>query len=154
MLVNSIQFLNILAYGFVVSQPIFYLLAMSDTQKNMRPSSYIELRNLLHKNLNFSLRIVYFTTLFSSICWFFCAISVHSSFLIITATLALVTFIIDIFYLFTGDMPINKIIQTWTPENYPANWETYRKKWFRYYHRRQIAGLTGFVSLLLGAVFG
>jgi hypothetical protein len=153
MLVNIIQFLNLLAYGFVVSQPIFYLLAMSNTQKNMRAPSYIELRNLLHKNLEFSLRIVYYTALLTNISWFFCTITLHSYFLLITSSIALLAFVIDMVFLIIGDIPINKIIQTWTPEKYPTDWETYRKKWFIYYHRRQKADLIGFVSLLLGIVF-
>lgn len=150
---NIIQFLNLIAFAFVVSQAIFYFLAMSNTQKKMGAHSYIELRNLLYKNLAINLRIVYYATLLTSISWFVYTISAHAYPQFISAAISLAALLIDVFYLFKGDMPINKIIQTWTPENYPANWETYRKKWLSYYFRRQIADTIGFASLLAGAIF-
>jgi hypothetical protein len=154
MTLKIIQFLNLLAYGFVASQPMFYLLAMSRAQKNLRPSSYTELRNLLDNSLQISLRIVYYSTLLTSLVWFYYTLRYQSGFLLVSASIALAAFLTDMFFLFKGDMPINKIIQTWTPENYPPNWETYRRKWFYYYHRRQVADLIGFVSLLAGVCFG
>jgi len=149
-----IQFLNLLAYGFVASQPIFYLLAMSKTQKSMRPASYTELRNLLDNNLQVTLRIVYYSTLITSLTWFIFTLKYASGFLLLSSTIALVSFLIDMVLLLSGDMPINKIIQTWSPETYPTDWETYRNKWFFYYHRRQLVDLIGFTSLLAGACFG
>jgi MFS superfamily sulfate permease-like transporter len=53
-----------------------------------------------------------------------------------------------------GNMPINNLINTWTAENYPANWEYYRAKWLRIFFYREIATITGFVSLVTGVVFG
>jgi hypothetical protein len=149
-----IQFVNLLAYGFVTSQAMFYLLAMSKTQKSMRPASYIELRNLLDNNLQITLRIVYYSTLLTSLAWFICTLEYASGFVLVSSSIALVAFLTDMILLLTGDMPINKIIQTWSPETYPSDWETYRNKWFFYYHRRQWADLIGFTSLLAGACFG
>ncbi|MDP4217030.1 MAG: hypothetical protein Q8927_12590 [Bacteroidota bacterium] len=153
MALKIIQFLNLLAYGFVASQAMFYLLAMSKTQKSMRPASYTELRNLLDNNLQVTLRIVYYSTLLTSLVWFICTLP-YSGFLLVSSSIALGSFLIDMVLLLTGDMPINKIIQTWSPETYPADWEAYRNRWFFYYHRRQLADLLGFASLLAGACFG
>jgi hypothetical protein len=154
MILKVIQFANLLAYGFVASQPIFYLLAMSKAQKSMRPASYTELRNLLDNSLQYSLRIVYYSTLVTSLAWFVCTLRHGSGVLLISSTIALASFLIDMFLLLKGDMPINKIIQTWSPEHYPDDWEAYRSKWFWYYHRRQLADIIGFTSLLAGACFG
>jgi hypothetical protein len=150
---NIIRFINLLAFGFVVSQPFFYLLAMTRVQKNMRAASYIELRNLLHKNLNVTLRIVYSTALVTSVAWCGYTMIVHLRLQFISAAIALVALLIDVFYLFKGDMPVNKIIQTWTPENYPDDWETYRAKWLSVYRIRQVADIIGFISLLAGETF-
>jgi hypothetical protein len=153
MIQNSTQFLDLLAYAFVASQPMFYLLAMSKTVKQMRAESFIELRNLLNRHLQISLRVTYYLSLLMSLIWCYFTTESHSEILIITSFLALIMLLVDIVLLLKGDQPINKVISTWNAESYPDNWEDYREKWFFHYHIRQIAGLIGFLSLLAGAVF-
>jgi hypothetical protein len=153
MIQNSIQLLDLIAYAFVASQPIFYLLAMSRTVKEMRAESFIELRNLLNRHLQTSLRVTYYFSLLISLVWCYLAIVSHSEILIISSLLALLALIVDITLLLRGDQPINKVISTWKADSYPPNWQDYRRKWFFHYHIRQVAGLLGFLSLLAGAVF-
>jgi len=138
----------------VVSQPLFYLLALADAQKTLRPSAYIELRNLLDRKLQFNLRIVYYTTLSTNLLLILVSFLTGSAVLLATSLVAAAALFADMILLFRGDVPINKAIQTWTPENYPPDWKNYRNKWFFYYHRRQIVDIIGFLSLLTGAVFG
>jgi|SRR5450432_602016 hypothetical protein len=154
MLVKITELLNLTAYGVLASQPVFYLLAMGKATKKLRPSSYTELRNHLNDILEINMRILYYTVLLTSIGWFICTLIIHSNLLFLTSLIALAALFVDMFFLFKGDIPINNIIKTWTPENYPADWETHRKKWFVFFRRRQVAILAGFASLLLGAVFG
>ena len=73
--------------------------------------------------------------------------------LLITSVLAILALLIDIFFLLIGNQPINKVFQSWDPENYPENWKEMRHLWFKYYKKRQIAALTGFFILLAAAVF-
>ena len=138
----------------MVSQPLFYLLALADAQKTLRPSSFIELRNLLDKKLQFNLRIVYYTTLFTNLVLILTSFVTDSKLLLITSAVAIGALVTDMIFLFKGNIPVNKTIQTWTPENYPPDWKKFRNKWFFYYHRRQISDIIGFLSLLTGAVFG
>jgi hypothetical protein len=72
----------------------------------------------------------------------------------IFSAIAFVALIAEILLTLKGNLPINDIINTWSPGNYPANWEAVRKKWFAVYQYRQIATIVGFVSLLIGGVFG
>jgi hypothetical protein len=153
MIQHIIQFIDLLTYAFVASQAMFYLLAMSKAVKKMRPGSFIELGNLLDAGLQVTLRLVYYLLLFTSLLWCYVTIKSHSQTLIITSFLALLAQLMDINFLLKGNQPINKVINTWNAAHFPDNWEDYRKKWFIYYHRRQIAGLIGFSSLLAGAVF-
>jgi hypothetical protein len=138
----------------VVSQPLFYLLALADAQKTLRPSAYIELRNLLDRKLQLNLRIVYYTTLFTNLLLILVSFITNSTVLLATSVVAAAALIADMVLLFRGDIPINKTIRNWTPENYPPDWKTYRNKWFFYYHRRQIVDIIGFLSLVIGAIFG
>jgi hypothetical protein len=154
MLVKITELLNLMVYGMLAGQPLFYFLAMGKATKKLRPSSYTELRNHLNDILEINMRILYYSVLFTSIGWFICTLTIHSHLQFFTSMVALAALSVDMFFLFKGDIPVNNIIKTWTPENYPADWEIYRKKWFVFFHRRQVAILAGFASLLLGAVFG
>ena len=60
-------FATILLYALVISQSLFYILAMSDVLKKMEAASYIESRQLLDRKLSASLPFVYYMALLSSI---------------------------------------------------------------------------------------
>jgi hypothetical protein len=147
-------FITILLYAFIISQSFFYILAMSRVTKSMQPVTYIESRQLLDKNLQSSLSIVYYPALAVSIALSsFCVINL-SGFLFICAILSLVSLIIDVALTLKSNVPLNKIINTWTASEYPANWKEYRSKWFSIYTVRQVVNITGFISLLAGLIFG
>jgi hypothetical protein len=147
-------FITLLLYSFVISQSFFYILAMSRVTKSMQPVTYIESRQLLDKNLQSSLSVVYYLALAASIALTaFCVIN-PSGILFICSIISLVSLIIDVTLTLKGNVPLNKIINTWTASNYPANWKEYRSKWFVIYSIRQVANTIGFVSLLAGLIFG
>ncbi|MEI9955433.1 MAG: hypothetical protein WDM90_03780 [Ferruginibacter sp.] len=75
------------------------------------------------------------------------------SIVFITAAIALVCLIADILLTLKGNLPINDIINQWSADNYPANWQAFRTKWFTIFQYRQVATIIGFVSLLIGVVF-
>jgi len=147
-------FITLLLYAIVISQSFFYILAMSRVTKSMQAVTYIESRQLLDKNLQGSLSIVYYLALAASIALTsFCVIN-PSGILFISSIISLVSLIIDVTLTLKGNVPLNKIINTWTVSNYPANWKEYRSKWFMVYNLRQVVNIIGFVSLLAGLVFG
>jgi hypothetical protein len=138
----------------VISQSLFYILAMSKTAKSMQPVTYIELRQLLDKNLQSSLSLVYYLALAASIALTsFCVIN-PSGFLFICSIISLVSLIIDVALTLKRNVPLNKIINSWTASDYPVNWKEYRSKWFSIYNLKQVANITGFISLLAGLIFG
>jgi hypothetical protein len=147
-------FITLLLYAFVISQSLFYILAMSSVLKNMQPATYIESRKLLDKNLRASLPVVYYLALISSIALTaFCVIN-PSGVLFICSVIALTSLLADLALTIKGNRPINEIINTWSASDYPANWKEYRSKWFMVYNFRQVVNIIGFVSLLAGLVFG
>jgi uncharacterized membrane protein len=76
------------------------------------------------------------------------------SVLFISSAVAFVALVVDVIITIKGNIPVNNIINTWTPGSHPANWNNFREKWLRFFGYRQIANLTGFISLLIGTVFG
>jgi len=152
--INIILFINLLAWSVMVSQSFSYIIALRNVQVNMAAGTYIELRKLLDKNFRKKYSIVVYTTLASStILLIICCVE-PTSFLFISSAIAWIALIIDTILTIKGNMPINNIINTWTKENYPDNWYSYRSKWLSIFGKRQVAVITGFLSLLLGVVFG
>jgi hypothetical protein len=147
-------FTTLILYAVVISQSFFYLLAMSNVTKSMQPATYIESRQLLDKNLQPNLRIVYYLTLASSFLLVSFCVTNPSGLLFICAMIALISLIADIALTLKGNVPLNKVINTWTIYNYPSNWKEYRSKWLSIYSLRQAANIIGFVSLLSGLIFG
>jgi uncharacterized membrane protein len=66
----------------------------------------------------------------------------------------LIALVAEIMLTLKGNLPINDVINTWSTDTIPANWTAFREKWFTIFQYRQIASITGFISLLIGAVFG
>ena len=151
---KALIFINLLGYAFIAGQAFFYLLAMGNAQKNLKAPAYIELRNLLDKNLGARFKIVYYTVLVSSP--LLCVLTARktASLLFMTFAIACIALWIDVFVMMKGNIPLNRLIQSWTPDNHPDNWQEYRAEWLRYYQLRQVAAIAGFLSLLIGVVFG
>lgn len=146
--------INLAAFAFVACQPLFYLLALSNTQKHLNATAYIELRQLLDKNLQARLSIVYYISVALGIALMVFALVNSLYFVFVTSVIALAALVIDIVLAIKTNIPINKLINQWDAENYPRHWQLIRRKWFYFYHFRQAVGLVGFAALLVGAVFG
>lgn len=144
---------NLLAYSFIVSQSFFYIIAMSNTQRNMQAPAYIEFRHLVDKNFRAKFKYPFYATLLFSPVTAVMAFLRQDSFLLIAAIIATVGIITDTIITLKKNMPINNLINTWTAGNYPANWQEYRAKWLYYFSWRQVANIIGFTALLIGALF-
>jgi uncharacterized membrane protein len=146
--------LNLFVYAVVVGQSFLYIVALRNVQESMEAPAYIELRKLLDRNFLQKFKPVMYLSLLlnlvSVISFLF-----QTSFILQTgAVIAFVAIVADALLASKGNMPINKIINTWTAESYPANWKDYRSKWMYWYSLRQIANISGFLALLIAAVFG
>ena len=147
-------FITLLLYAFIISQSFFYILAMAGTMKKMQAETYIETRNLLTQKLEIPLQVIYYASLGSSLLLAaFCVVN-PTGWLFISSLIALITLVADAVLAVKGNIPLNKYINSWTPVNYPDNWQQYRAKWFSHYHTRQVINITGFISLLAGWIFG
>lgn len=145
---------NLLAYSCIVGQAYMYIIALRNVQKSMDAPSYIQLRQLTDRNFMAKYKyVIYFTLLASLLLCIFTAAK-PTGFLFISSVIAFAALVADVLLAIKGNVPINKLINTWSADNYPANWETYREKWLHIYCLRQVANIAGFTSLLLGALFG
>lgn len=147
-------FLNLIGFATIASQPLFYLLALADSQKQLGPPSYIELRKLLDEKLRVRLQVLYYGTLTAAALLVVFSFSARTPLLFIMACIALCALITDVVISLKRNTPINKLINQWDPQAYPRHWQLIRRRWFYFYHIRQAVGIFGFISLLVGVVFG
>ncbi len=154
MISNIILLLTLVAYSIIVSQSFMYILALRDVQHNIEATTYIELRKLIDFSMRRNFKYVVYAALLTNLLLVGSTIRTPDSLLFITSTIAFIALISDTLLTVKGNLPINDTINSWTHDNYPKNWSEYRAKWFAIFQYRQIANITGFLSLLIGAVFG
>ena len=153
MATQIILLFDLLLYSIIAAQSISYIISLTAVQQKMNVNEYIVFRKLTDKNFRLKYAKVVYATLLSSLALVIITIMHFNLLLLVCAVIALLAFVIDIMITVKGNLPINDIINTWTAESYPANWNEYRQKWLDFFRLRQIVNLVGFVSLLLGVVF-
>jgi phosphate starvation-inducible membrane PsiE len=144
----------LLAFAMIASQAFMYMLSLKQVQLNLGANSYIEIRKLIDISMRASFKYVIYVALLANVLLIIVTAKTPTSLVFISATIALVALVAEIVLTLKGNLPINDIINTWSVDNYPANWITLRDKWLTIFQYRQIASITGFVSLVVGAVFG
>lgn len=154
MLIKVTLLITMLLYAFIVAQSFFYILAMSKASKKMKAAAYIETRQLIDHQLRTTLSLVYYSAVTASIALIaFCVVN-PGGLLFTCAIIALGALIVDVVLALSGNVPLNRTIDTWTSTAYPQNWQQVRAKWFTLYHIRQAFNIGGFIILLFGIVFG
>ncbi len=146
--------ITLLAYAMIASQAFMYILSLKQVQLNLNASSYTEIRKLIDISMRASFKYVIYAALLANVLLVIATIKTPTTLVFITATIALLALIAEIVLTTKGNLPINDVINTWSADNFPANWTSFRDKWFTIFQYRQIASITGFVSLVIGAVFG
>ncbi len=154
MLLKNITMLTLLVYSIIVSQSFMYILSLKNVQLSLGGDSYTEIRKLIDTSMRGGFKYVIYAALLSNFLLVLLTVKNPGSLQFITAAIAFIALIIDTTLTVKGNLPINDIINTWTPDNYPANWTALRTKWFNIFQYRQVANIAGFISLLAGTVFG
>jgi hypothetical protein len=131
-----------------------YFIALKNAQLGMQAKSYIEFRKLLDAGFNAKFKYVMYAVLITNLLLVLITVKQPAGLLFITAATAFIAIVIDTMIAVKGNIPINNLINTWSADQYPGNWFTYRTKWLQYFRYRQLANITGFISLAIGAIFG
>jgi len=142
MVINIILLITLLTYSIIVSQSFMYILSLKSVQLKLEANSYIEFRKLIDKSMRDNFTYVVYAALLSNLALVIVTIKSPGSLLFIMASIAFITLIADTLLTVKGNLPINDIINTWSYNNYPANWLDYRKKWFHIFLVRHIADYT------------
>lgn len=146
--------ITLLAYAMIASQAFMYILSLKQVQLSLGATAYTEIRKLIDLSMRASFKYVIYAALLANVLLVIATIKTPGSLVFIAATIALLALVAEITLTLKGNLPINDIINTWDANTIPANWETIRAKWFTVFQYRQIASITGFVSLVIAAIFG
>lgn len=154
-MLNKILFsLTVLGYSIVVSQVFMYMLSLKNMQLALDGTAYTQVRQLIDASMNVNFRYVVYTTLVLNLLYVILNAKEPTSVVFITATISLLALVIDGILTLKGSVPINQIINNWSPAAVPADWKEVRLAWFRVFQWRQVIDLVGFLSLLMGTVLG
>lgn len=151
--IKIILLLTILLYSVIVSQSFSYIISLSNVQLGLNAPSYIALRQLTDKNYNAKFRWVSYASLLSNLALVIVC-GIHGNTLLLWgAVVSFIALLADTWITIKGNLPINKIINSWTAEQYPADWASYRAQWLQIFRIRQALNISGFIFLLTGTVF-
>ena len=143
---------TLLAYSMIVSQSFMYMLSLKHVQLNLEAAAYTEVRKLTDISMRGNFKYVIYAALLLSVVLMVLHIKNPGGAAFITAAIAFAALVIDTLLTVKGSLPVNDIINSWTAGNIPASWTELRDKWFTIFQYRQIANITGFVSLLIGTM--
>ena len=146
--------ITLLAYAVVVSQSFMYMLSLKQVQCSLDVISFTEIRKLTDNAMRASFKYVIYAALLANVLLVLTTAGTPGSLYFISAAIGLLALVIDVLLTVKGSLPINDVINTWSADHYPANWAYFRDKWFTIFQYRQMANIAGFLSLLLGAIFG
>jgi hypothetical protein len=144
---------NLLAFSTVVSQPLFYIMALTNAQRALSGPAYIELRQRINAVMNRRVPLIYLTSLATTLLLLALSWQAGSRRVLATTIVAFLCLVADVALMMRENVPINGVIDRWSPTDPPGDWGVYRDEWFAIFRIRQILLLVGFISLLLGAVF-
>jgi hypothetical protein len=154
MAINITLLLLLLSYSMVASQSFMYMLALKQLQLGVNGHVYTEIRKRLDTYMRSNFTYVVYAALFSNLTLLILTFRNPGSLLFLMAAIAFMALLADTWLTLKRSLPINDRINTWSADSTPSDWEEYRFKWLRIFRYRQVANLTGFLALLVGAVFG
>lgn len=130
-----------------------YALALRNAQLRLEAPGYIRLRHLIDENMQAKFKYVMYGGLLSTLSLVIVAVVTSTMFVIICTSIALVALVLDTVVTVRGNLPVNNVINSWTTEQYPSDWEKVRVKWLQLFRTRQVLNIAGFIALIAGAVF-
>jgi hypothetical protein len=144
---RGLAIVGILLWALLASQHAFYAVGLEATQRALGGPAYVELRQQIDLVLRWTLPAVYVATLAWTI-----LLLVRGDFGRIALAVALAALLVELALTFTGNVPINELMHTWSAGAPPAEWQAQRDAWLEVFRWRQIVVGAGFVSFLIGVV--
>ena len=145
-------FITLLLFALVVSQPLFYLLALGRASGALSAPAYVELRQRINAVMNVRLVPLYGATLASALVLAWAAFARSEIPLGAAALIAAAGLVADAILAVRRNVPINTLMDGWSPAHAPSDWEAQRARWTAAFAVRQLVLSLAYAALLAGAV--
>jgi hypothetical protein len=145
-------FTTLALFALVVSQPLFYLVALGSVSGKLSAPAYVELRQRINAVMNVRLVPLYGATLVSALLLAWVAFAREERVLGAAALIAVAGLVADAALAVRRNVPINTRMDAWSPTDVPADWETHRARWTAAFATRQIVLTVAYAALLAGVV--
>ncbi len=145
-------FTTLVLFALVMSQPLFYLVALGRASGALSAPAYVELRQRINAVMNVRLVPLYGATLVSALLLAWAAFAREERVLGAAALLAVAGLAADAVLAIRRNVPINTFMDAWSPTNVPADWETHRARWTAAFATRQVVLALAYAALLVGVV--
>lgn len=153
MATKILRLLQLVAYLVITSQLLFYLMILSDSMKQISLVNFIEVRKVVDALMEHRFRIVYYTGVILTLAVVILSAKKPDSIFFVTSSIALVCLIIDVSIAMKGNIPINKLINSYLPGDTSQDWSALRLHWLQLVNIRAIFIVTGFASQLFGLIW-
>ena len=151
-MIELATFTTLALFALVMSQPLFYLVALSRASGALSAPAYIELRQRINAVMNVRLVPLYGATLLSTLVLVWAAFARGERLLAAAALIALAGLVVDAIVAVRRNVPINTQMDGWSLTNAPSDWEAHRARWTAAFSTRQVVLAVAYAALLAGVV--
>lgn len=149
-ILKTVQFLMFLV---VTSQLLFYFVVLSDALKQVSLLNFIELRKVVDMIMVARFKLIYYAALLLTLAVAVAHIKQPLSLQFIAYAIALVCIGVDVAIATKGNIPINTLINNFTPGDQSQDWEHLRTRWLQLINIRAVFVVVGMVSVFVGALW-
>jgi hypothetical protein len=143
---------SLVLFATVVSQPLFYWMALGRATRQLSAPAYVELRQQVNLAIKQRLTRLYIATLLSLLVLIVTAFIERGWSLAMGAWIALLALVMDVVLAKRLNVPINTRMDAWSLGQIPEDWQDQRVLWDAALGTRRIVLLLGFASLTLAIV--
>jgi hypothetical protein len=139
--------LSLLSFAVVVSQPLFYWMALGQATQALSARAYAELRQQINAAIVKRLLVTYLATLLLLLALLATSLLQARSSSALGAGVAALALIADLALAAKLNIPINKRMDGWNVDALPDDWTQQRDAWNAALGLRRVVLLLGFVAL-------
>jgi hypothetical protein len=154
MIIYSLRIIYLILYLFIASQGTFYLLGINKAFATISIKAFIEQRKAVDLVIGGPLRFLYFSSLGIGVLIVACTAWQPPSHIFVTTLISFLCLTIDLFLAIRKSIPLNQIVNQYSPDNASVNYEDIRKQWITFINYRGMVTLSGLLALLSGFLIG
>lgn len=153
MTTKILRLIQICVYLIITSQLLFYFIILSDALKQVSLENFLELRKMVDALMSTRFRVIYYSALILTLTVVVLTFKKPDSILFVTSVIALVCLIVDVTIAMKANVPINSLINEYTPGNTNHDWNSLRLEWLNFINIRAIFVVVGMVSQIAGLLW-